>query len=254
MSSPKSSDVVGTPAIALQGVSKQFFHDSNRTNSVRNWFIRSVLRRPGPPRPVSFSIEPIDLTILRGQSLALVGRNGSGKSTLLRLMSGIYRPTTGEVIRHGRIAAVLELGAGFHDELSGADNIATYTAAFGLSEAETAERYDEIVDFAGVADVLHMPIKHYSTGMQARLALSVALCVRAEVLLLDEALSVGDRIFRRRVWQRLERLREAGGTLVLVSHDLSTLAEFCDRGLWLDLGRVVADGSATNVLKAYRRT
>jgi ABC-type polysaccharide/polyol phosphate transport system ATPase subunit len=254
MSSPKSSEVVGEPTLTLRGVSKRFFYDAHRTNSVRDWFIQSVLRRPGAPRPVSFSIEPLDLTIARGDALGLIGRNGSGKSTLLRLMSGIYQPTSGEVVRTGTIAAVLELGAGFHDELSGADNIATYTAAFGLTEAEVAERFDEIVDFAGVAHLLDKPIKHYSTGMQARLALSVALCVGSDILLLDEALSVGDRIFRRRVWNRLERFRENGGTLVLVSHDLSTLAEFCNRGVWLDQGRIVAEGKASTVLKAYRRT
>ena len=251
--SPKSSDEPAPPIVSLKGISKRFYFDTHRSGSLREWFIRSVLRRPVPDPPVAFSIAEMNLDVRRGDALALVGRNGSGKSTLLRILAGIYRPTTGEVVRRGSIAAVLELGAGFHEELPGSDNVMSYAAALGLSRRETLERYDEIVRFADIGDVLAKPIKHYSTGMQARLALAVALCVEPDLLILDEALSVGDRIFRRKTYERLKRYLERGGTLIMVSHDIPTLREFCTRAVWLNDGRVEADGEAHSVIRAYRQ-
>ena len=239
--------------ITIRGVSKQFYFDTHRSNSLREWFIRRVLRRRVPPPPVAFSIADMDLCMRRGESVALVGRNGSGKSTLLRLIAGIYRPTTGHVSCNGSLAAVLELGAGFHDELTGKDNVAVYAAALGFDRRDLAERYGEIVRFADIGDVLDKPIKHYSTGMRARLALGVALCMEPDILLMDEALSVGDRLFRRKVYDRLERFQERGGTLVLVSHDLDLLQQFCRRVIWLREGRIEADGDAKAILEMYHQ-
>jgi len=151
----------------------------------------------------------------------------------------------------GSVAAVLELGAGFHDELTGRDNVAVYSAALGFGRRELAERYEEIVRFADIGDVLDKPIKHYSTGMRARLALGVALCMEPDVLVMDEALSVGDRLFRQKVYDRLERFQKGGGTLILVSHDLELLRRFCGRAVLLRDGRIEADGDSSTVLGAY---
>jgi ABC-type polysaccharide/polyol phosphate transport system ATPase subunit len=245
--------VPGEPVVALRGVSKRFYFDTHRSNSLREWFISRVLRHPLPAPPVAFSINEMDLLMQRGESVALVGRNGSGKSTLVRIIAGIYRPTTGSVICKGSIAAVLELGAGFHDELTGKDNVAIYAAALGFNRRELAERYDEIVRFADIGDVLDKPIKHYSTGMRARLALSVALCMDPDILIMDEALSVGDRLFRGKVYDRLERFQKRGGTLVLVSHDLELLRQFCGRVIWLQEGCIEADGDAATILEKYHQ-
>jgi|GEM_PF-3458499 len=249
--SPKSCKVTAPEVIAVRGLSKRFYYDRHRAKSLRQWFIRSVLCRPVPNMPQAFSIENLSLSICRGESVGIVGGNGSGKSTLLRILAGIYRPSCGEVICSGGLAAVLELGAGFHKELTGRDNIATYAAALGLSRIELCNRWPEIVAFADIGEVLDKPIKHYSTGMQARLALGVALCGEFDILLLDEALSVGDQGFRHKVEERLKQYHADGGTLILVSHDLNHLRPLCTRVIWLRDGRIVADGKTETVLRDY---
>jgi ABC-type polysaccharide/polyol phosphate transport system ATPase subunit len=249
---PKSFEVPGETALALDRVSKRFYYDTRRRTSIRQWFIRRVLHQPLPRPPAGFSIADLDLTIAKGEAVAVVGPNGSGKSTLLRLMGGIYQPTSGRIERHGRLAAVLELGAGFHPELTGAENIEIYAAVLGLKQRRFKEKLPAIIDFAGLDDVLDMPVKHYSTGMQARLALSVALTVDSDILVLDEALSVGDRAFREKVKARMKAYHERGGTLVLVSHDPDELRAICTRAICLRQGRLVDDGDVGRVLDAYR--
>jgi ABC-2 type transport system ATP-binding protein len=194
----------------------------------------------------------VDLTVSRGESVALLGRNGSGKSTVLRLIAGIYRATAGTVETSGRITAVIELGAGFHPELTGAENIALYAAVLGLTRKELAERYDEIVEFAAIPDLPDTPLKYYSSGMEARLAFSVAVCLQPDILLLDEVLAVGDQGFRERCLERLRQYHARGGTLVLVSHELEQLRALCTRGVWLEEGRIVMDGAIDAVLARYR--
>lgn len=248
---PKSCEVSAPAAITARGLSKRFYYDRHRAKSLRQWFIRSVLHRPVPKPPQAFSIENLNLSVYRGESIGIVGDNGSGKSTLLRVIAGIYRPSSGEIDCSGKLAAVLELGAGFHKELTGIDNIATYAAALGLSRVELRKQWPEIVSFADIGAVLDKPIKHYSTGMQARLALGVALCGEFDILLLDEALSVGDKGFRQKVEERLRQYHADGGTLVLVSHDLNHLRPLCSRIIWLREGRIVADGDTETVLRDY---
>jgi ABC-type polysaccharide/polyol phosphate transport system ATPase subunit len=250
---PKSFKIPGEIALALHRVSKRFYYDTHRSMSMRQWFIRRVLRQPLPPPPPGFSIADLDLTIAKGEAVAVVGANGSGKSTLLRLMGGIYHPTSGRIERHGRLAAVLELGAGFHPELTGGENIQIYAAVLGLEQRRFKEAFPAIIEFAGIDDVLDMPVKHYSTGMQARLALSVALTVDSDILVLDEALSVGDRAFREKVKARMQAYHQRGGTLVLVSHDPDELRAICTRAICLHQGRLVDDGDVGRVLDAYRR-
>jgi ABC-2 type transport system ATP-binding protein len=240
------------PAVALRGVSKRFYFYEHRTSSLREWFIRRVLRRPIHVRRAAFTLHDVDLTIDRGEAVALLGRNGSGKSTVLRLIAGIYQATSGTVRTEGRITAVIELGAGFHPELTGAENVALYAAVLGLTRRELAERYDDIVEFAAIPDLPDTPLKYYSSGMEARLAFSVAVCLQPDILLLDEVLAVGDQAFRERCLERLRQYHARGGTLILVSHELDQLRELCTRGVWLDEGRIVADGPIDEVLARYR--
>ena len=251
-SSPKLSDRATSPAVELRGVSKRFYFYEHRTSSLREWFIRRVLRRPIHVRHAAFSLRNLDLRVERGEALALLGHNGSGKSTVLRLVAGIYQPSAGTITSSGRITAVIELGAGFHPELTGAENIRLYGAVLGLSRRELLERYDEIVEFAEMQDFLDTPLKYYSSGMEARLAFSVAVCLQPAILLLDEVLAVGDQEFRARCLERLRTFHARGGTLMLVSHELDQIRELCTRGVWLREGEVVMDGAIDTVLAAYR--
>jgi ABC-type polysaccharide/polyol phosphate transport system ATPase subunit len=251
-SSPKSSEPARAPAIELRDVSKRFYFYEHRTSSLREWFIRRVLRRPIHVRRAAFSLQNLDLRVEPGEAVALVGHNGSGKSTALRLVAGIYRPSTGTITTNGRITAVIELGAGFHPELTGAENIRLYGAVLGLTRRELLARWDEIVEFADMQDFLDTPLKYYSSGMEARLAFSVAVCLQPAILLLDEVLAVGDTDFRQRCLERLQSFHARGGTLLLVSHELDQLRALCTRGVWLRDGRVVMDAGIEEVLSAYR--
>lgn len=239
------------PAILCRGVVKRFYHYEHRTSSLREAFIRKVMRRPLHERRARFSLTGFNLTVAPGESVALIGGNGSGKSTALRLIAGIYKPTEGVIETHGRVAAVIELGVGFHPELTGAENVGLYAAVLGLTRRDLARRYPEIVDFSGLGDFIHEPVKYYSSGMQARLAFSVAACVRPDVLLLDEVLAVGDLSFRSRCLERLREHQERGGAMVVVSHDLESARELCTRALWLDQGGVVLEGETAEVISAY---
>lgn len=231
---------------------KRFYHYEHRTTSLREAFIRVVLRRPIHVRRAHFMLHRLDLEVRPGESVALLGRNGSGKSTALRMIAGIYAPTEGVVETRGRLAAVIELGVGFNPELTGAENVRLYAAVMGLTRREIAERFDEIVAFADIGDFIDEPVRYFSSGMQARLAFATTVAVDPDILLLDEVLAVGDQTFRERCHTRLRRYREAGGTLVLVTHDLDSVADFCARGVWLDHGRVRMDGPIGEVVAAYR--
>lgn len=230
---------------------KRFYRFEHRSTSLREVFIRTVLRRPIHVRHPEFSLTGLDLRIERGEAVALVGSNGSGKSTVLRLVAGIYAPSEGVVETHGRLAAVIELGAGFHPELTGADNVALYGALMGLSRTELAERWPEIADFAEIGDFINTPVKYYSSGMQARLAFAVAVCVEPDILLVDEALTVGDQHFREKCLERLRAFHREGGTMMVVSHDLEDVRALCTRAVWVDRGRVRLSGEVDDVLEAY---
>ncbi|HVR99012.1 MAG TPA: ABC transporter ATP-binding protein [Thermoanaerobaculia bacterium] len=240
------------PAIVCRGVGKSFYYYEHRTTSLREVFRRHLLRRPIHVRQTRFALSGVSFEVERGGSVALIGSNGSGKSTMLRLLAGIYQPTQGEIEIEGRIGTVIELGAGFHPELTGIENIHLYAALLGLSRRQLAGRFPGIVEFSGIGDFITMPVKYYSSGMQARLAFSVAVAVEPDVLLLDEVMAVGDQDFRERCLDRLHRFRARGGTLVLVSHDLDSLSDLCDRALWLEGGQVRMDGGLDEVIEAYR--
>jgi lipopolysaccharide transport system ATP-binding protein len=234
-------------------VTKRFYHYEHRTTSLRERFIRTLRRRPIHVRRAHFSLENFDLLVQPGEAVALIGSNGSGKSTALRLIAGIYLPTEGVVETCGRIAAIIELGVGFNPELTGAENVEIYAAVMGLSRREVVARFDEIVAFADLGDFIREPVKYYSSGMQARLAFSVVVCVEPDILLVDEVLAVGDEEFRQRCEQRLARFQENGGTMIVVTHDLESVSRLCSRAIWLDQGGIRADGPAALVVEAYRK-
>jgi lipopolysaccharide transport system ATP-binding protein len=235
-------------------VVKRFHHYEHRTTSLREFFIRSVLRRPIHVRRALFTLRGLDLRVDAGEAVALVGSNGSGKSTALRLIAGIYAPSEGVIETRGRLTAVIELGAGFHPELTGAENVELYASVMGLTRREIRERFPEILAFADIADFIDEPVKVYSSGMRARLAFAVAVCVQPDILLLDEVLAVGDQAFRERCLERLRAFRAAGGTMIVVSHDFDTVRGLCPRAIWLDHGVVRLDGAFDAVLDAYLAT
>lgn len=249
---PRSSRPGSIPPVACRGVTKRFYHYDHRTTSLRERFIRTVLRRPIHVRHAQFTLEDFNLEVAQGESIALVGANGSGKSTALRLIAGIYAPTQGVVETCGRIAAIIELGVGFNPELTGVENVELYSAVLGLTRREVAARFEEIVAFADLGDFIREPVKYYSSGMQARLAFSVVVCVEPDILLVDEVLAVGDEEFRQRCEIRLTRFRENGGTMIVVTHDLDSVSRLCSRAVWLDEGRIRATGPAPEVVEAYR--
>jgi ABC-type polysaccharide/polyol phosphate transport system ATPase subunit len=241
-------------AIICCDVKKQFYVYSHRTVSLREWFIRSVKRQPIHERRAEFSLSDFNLKVRRGESIALVGHNGCGKSTVLRLIAGIYEPTAGTISTYGRIAAVIELGTGFNAELTGIENIELYGAIMGLSRIQRDRHRDDIIEFSGIGDFIEMPVKYYSSGMVARLAFSVAVNLEPEILLLDEVLAVGDRTFQDKCIKRLQSFHKDGGTLLVVSHDLTQLAQLCSRAVWLVEGKIRLAGNIISVLEAYRST
>jgi len=198
------------------------------------------------------ALDGIDLEVAPGEAVALVGPNGSGKSTFLKLAGGILKPTEGSVEVDGRVTALIELGAGFHPEITGRENVLINGMLLGLSRREVEARMPEIVDFADIGAFIDQPVKIYSSGMYVRLGFAVAVAVDPDVLLIDEVLAVGDEAFTRRCLDRLAKMRQRGVTMVLVSHDLDLVTTFADRALYLESGRMVAEGPTDAVVARYR--
>jgi ABC-2 type transport system ATP-binding protein len=205
---------------------------------------RRLLDRRAILDGVTFSIRP-------GEAVALVGRNGAGKSTLFRLLSGILEPERGEVRAHGRVAPLIELTAGFVPDLTGAENLSLSAAVLGLDRKTLRRRYDDIVAFAELADFMDTPVRHYSSGMQARLGFSVAVHVDGDIVLVDEALAVGDIAFQQKCIARMQELVARGVTVVFVTHELHLIKLFCTRVIWIDAGKVRADGPPAEVLALF---
>jgi ABC-type polysaccharide/polyol phosphate transport system ATPase subunit len=239
-------------AVECRGLVKRFHHYEHRTTTLQELFVRAVRRQPIHVRRAHFQITDVNLCIARGESGALIGANGGGEITLLRLIAGIYPPTEGRVVTHGSVVGVIELGATFHGELTGEENVRLYAAALGLSRRRIERQFQLMVDFADIGDFIAMPLKYYSTGMRARLAFSVAICTDPDILLLDEVLAVGDASFRHKCLARLAAHHERAGTLVVVSHDLTTIEEICSRAVWLERGTVRLAGPVGSVVSAYR--
>ncbi len=199
------------------------------------------------------ALRPLDLQVPRGQCLGIVGRNGSGKSTLLQLICGVLQPSSGSVAVRGRVAALLELGSGFNPDFTGRENVYLNASILGLSRKEVDDRFDDIAEFADIGDFVEQPVKTYSSGMMLRLAFAVQILVDPDVLIVDEALAVGDEPFQRKCFARIERLREQGVTVLFVSHDMTPIITLCDRALLLHKGELIMDGSPKDVSTAYQR-
>jgi ABC-type polysaccharide/polyol phosphate transport system ATPase subunit len=237
-------------AIRLRGVSRSF-----RIAHERNATLKEVLLRG---RRGSFTdlwaLKEVDLDIAPGEAVGIIGQNGSGKSTLLKLVAGILSPQAGTIEVAGTVASLLELGAGFHPDFSGRENVFMNGAIHGLSEREIAERFDDIVAFDELDGFIDMPVKTYSSGMQMRLAFAVSSHVNPDILLLDEVMAVGDEAFQRKCYGKVFEFRRRGGTLLFVSHDATAVERACDRVLYFANGAIVADGTPAEVLGIYHRT
>jgi lipopolysaccharide transport system ATP-binding protein len=234
-------------AIRVEGVGKTY--RMYRQPSDRLW--QYLLHRRTPWFQDFVALESVSLELRRGEVLGIVGVNGAGKSTLLQLVTGTIKPTQGSVQTHGRVAAILELGSGFNPEFSGRENIYLNAATLGLSKSEIESRMDSIIEFAGIGLHIDQPVKTYSSGMVVRLAFSIATSVDADILIIDEALSVGDGAFRRRSFDRIMQIKESGTTILFCSHVVFHVEAFCDRALWLHRGKVQKLGKVSEVLRPY---
>ena len=198
-----------------------------------------------------WALDGIDLRLERGERVGVIGRNGAGKSTLLKVVSGVLRPTRGRATTCGVVAPILELGTGFDFELTGRENIYLNALLLGHTRRQVDERMEQIIEFSGLADFIHSPIRNYSSGMQARLGFSIATAWQPDLLILDEVLAVGDARFVQRCEQKFDEFRQAGTAILLVSHDLDSIERQCDRAIWIEKGEIRAEGAATDVVRQY---
>jgi lipopolysaccharide transport system ATP-binding protein len=245
------SDTADAPAaITVEEVSKRFrLYRDRRTNLKEVVTARSRRNR----HEDFWALRDVSLEIPSGSTYGLIGHNGSGKSTLLKLIAGIHRPTTGTISAHGRVSAMLELGAGFHPELSGRENIYLNGSILGMSRSQITASMDRIIEFSGLGDFVDTPVKVYSSGMYVRLGFSIAVNLDPEILVIDEIIAVGDEEFQRRCFDHLHELRRRGVTIVFVTHSMPLVQSLCDSAAWLDHGRLRQTGPATAVAGAYLR-
>jgi lipopolysaccharide transport system ATP-binding protein len=236
--------------VELRDVSKRFRLHREVPGSFQETLIR-LLKRDGSGRQYYWPVQNVSFSVRQGDSLALIGPNGAGKSTILKLITGILEPTTGDIAVNARISSLLELGAGFHPDLTGRENIFLNGSILGLSRRQMAQRIDSIVDFAELGDYIDVPVKHYSSGMYVRLGFAVAMHTEPELLLVDEVLAVGDAAFQHKCMDQIQKFRENGGTLLLVSHDLQVIQSLCQHVIWLEQGCIQAAGNPTDVVMTY---
>ncbi len=235
------------PLIEFRNVSKTFKRTAGR-RLLRHYIGGSLKQRK---EDVFYALRDVSFTVEHGESIGLIGANGAGKSTLLSLVAGLVDPDEGEVRVEGRVAPLLELGIGFHEELTGRENVRLNASLMGLSRRETARAFDAIVDFSELESFIDEPLRAYSTGMKLRLAFSVAIHCDPDILLIDEVLVVGDQAFQKKCMERIHDFRRQGKTLLCVSHSVAMVRSFCDRGIWLDHGKIVMSGTAAEVQNAY---
>lgn len=244
-----------TPAVTLKGISKEFRQTTLRRDyfTVKSLLLNPFSRKNRPKEEKRVVFQDLDLEIPQGISLGVIGRNGSGKSTLLKVITGIYKPDSGTVQINGRLSSLIELGAGFHPEFTGRENIFINGTILGLSRKEIEKRFDRIVRFAELESFIDVPVRTYSSGMYVRLGFSVAVNVDPDILLVDEVLAVGDESFSRKCLDKMTAFKKSGKTIILVTHDLPTVERFCDQALWLESGCLQAQGDPRQVIDAYRQ-
>jgi len=246
----KSSSASNGFLVELENVTQRFRVIHERPDTLRELFSK-FLRHEVNYYELD-AVKNVSLEVPRGQMLGILGRNGSGKSTLLKIIAGVFRPTAGTVRVHGTLAPLIELGAGFHHELTGRENILLNGLLMGHSKEEMQAREQSIIDFAEIGDFIDAPIKQYSSGMQTRLAFAVATEVDPDILILDEILAVGDAAFQQKCFARISNFRKAGKTILFVSHSMPQVQEHCDRAILLEKGAIVADGNPTEVAETYK--
>lgn len=237
-------------AIEVQGLNKQFV--LRHTRSMKEAVVWLLKGRKGDISKKFHALHDVNLEVRQGETVALLGLNGSGKSTLLKHISGVMLPDTGTVRTRGKVAGLIEVGAGFHHDLSGRDNVYLNGAILGMTESQINEQFDSIVEFAEIGEFIDTEVRFYSSGMYLRLAFSVAVHTDPEVFLVDEILAVGDEPFQRKCLDKINELSEAGKTLVVVSHDLELVSRICDRGVLLQHGNVVFDGPIRDAIARLR--
>ena len=235
------------PAIELAEVSKRFQLQEGRT--LRE-FVPALLRGRGWSPPF-YALRDVTFSVARGETLGIIGRNGSGKSTILKLIAGVTAPSEGEIGVYGRVSPLIELGAGFHPDLTGRENVFLNASILGMSRKEVSARFDEIISFAELWDFVDTPVKRYSSGMYIRLGFSVAVHSDPEILLIDEVLAVGDAGFQEKCLAKMREFQSQGVTIVLVTHSMGLVQDFCERAILLSAGRLLADGAPAEVVQSY---
>ena len=238
-------------AVSVKNLGVMFHLSEQKVDNLKEYVIRIMKRQM---RYKEFwALRDVSFTIKRGERVAILGLNGAGKSTLLKVIAGVLKATEGTVERSGVLVPLLELGAGFDSQYTGAENIYLYGAMLGYSKAFLKEKYDEIVDFSELGDFIHVPLKNYSSGMRARLGFSIATLVEPDILILDEVLSVGDVKFRKKSEKRIKEMFAKGTTVLFVSHNLTQVRSLCTRAVWLENGHVVEDGPVEEVTAHFEK-
>jgi ABC-type polysaccharide/polyol phosphate transport system ATPase subunit len=237
------------PVIRFEDVSVLYRVPRERVSGIKEYAVRWLQRRLKYEE--FWALESISFAVPRGEVFGVIGRNGAGKSTMLKVMARVLHPTRGRVVMRGKIAPLLELGAGFHPELTGRENVHLNSALLGYSRKQVLDLFPAILDFAEIGDFIDAPLRTYSTGMVARLGFSVATCLRPDILLVDEVLSVGDSSFQEKCIRRMNEFQQQGTTIVIVSHSMQTVQSFCSRALLLDHGKMVIVGDVAEVIQHY---
>jgi len=237
-------------SIELKNISKKYYITSHKSQSFKELFIKNLMKKKRIDE--LWALKDISFDVDKGCTLGIIGSNGSGKSTLLRIIAGITTPTSGQVIASGRISSLLELGAGFHPDLTGYENIFLNGTIIGLSQKEIKNKLQDIIDFSELEQFMDTPVKHYSSGMYVRLGFSVAVNINPDILLVDEVLSVGDAIFQLKSFSKIKSFKKQGKTIIFVTHSLDAVDDICDKAIWLENGIIKEKGATTDVLKAYK--
>jgi len=239
--------------VEVQDLWKSFCIRHNRNDSLKERFISLFDGRRRERREIFWALRGVNLKVAQGEMVGIIGPNGSGKSTLLRIIAGILHPTKGSVIVRGSVAPLIEIGVGFHPELTGQENIYLNASLYGLTRKEIDRIYDKVVEFSGLEDFIDVPVKNYSTGMYMRLGFAIAVQLDMDILLVDEVLAVGDEAFQRKCLAKMQELKERGKTILFVSHALDLVSRLCDRAYLLIDGRVAMEGVAEEVTGCYNK-